>query len=82
MTEAWGLDEAAAATETTRDFKSFERRSGALPEQADGDTMDYRYLLHRDGSVLSAGASTLPCSRVLGGGLKVLRKERELNSWK
>lgn len=40
--------------ETTRDFKTFERRSGDLPEQAEGDNMDYRYLLHRDGSVLSA----------------------------
>lgn len=40
--------------ETTRDFKLFSRRTGDLPTQQDGDTMDYRYLLHRDGSVLTA----------------------------
>jgi (E)-4-hydroxy-3-methylbut-2-enyl-diphosphate synthase len=26
---------------------------GTLPEQREGDTVDYRPLLHRDGSVLS-----------------------------
>lgn len=48
--EKWGSD----FKETTRDFQSFERRSGVLPEQDDGDHYDYRYLLHRDGSVLSS----------------------------
>lgn len=41
--------------ETTRDTHDFGRRVGQLPEQreTDGD-VDYRSLLHRDGSVLSA----------------------------
>jgi hypothetical protein len=41
--------------ETTRDTHDFGRRVGQLPEQRekDGD-VDYRSLLHRDGSVLSA----------------------------
>jgi len=54
VTEGWGLEAPESCVETTRDFKTFERRSGDLPEQAEGDNMDYRYLLHRDGSVLSA----------------------------
>ena len=29
------------------------RRVGTLPEQREGDKVDYRPLLHRDGSVLS-----------------------------
>ena len=37
-----------------RDFQSFARRSGRLPEQKEGDTFDYRGLLNRDGSVLTA----------------------------
>mmetsp|Transcript_28850 Transcript_28850/g.54486 ORF Transcript_28850/g.54486 Transcript_28850/m.54486 type:complete len:738 (-) Transcript_28850:170-2383(-) len=49
--ENWGVD---SFPETTRDFKLFSRRTGDLPTQQDGDTMDYRYLLHRDGSVLTA----------------------------
>lgn len=48
--EGWGVD---TFSETTRDFKDFSRRSGDLPEQKEGDSMDYRYLLHRDGSVLT-----------------------------
>ena len=39
--------------EDTRDFQSFARRAGALPEQRDGDAFDYRGLLNRDGSVLT-----------------------------
>ena len=37
-----------------RDTHTFTRRAGQLPEQRDGDAVDYRPLLHRDGSVLSA----------------------------
>ena len=37
-----------------RDITSFARRSGRLPAQKEGDTFDYRGLLNRDGSVLSA----------------------------
>ncbi|CAM9322521.1 unnamed protein product, partial [Phaeothamnion confervicola] len=54
---------AAAATaavptylETSRNFQSFGRRSGALPAQREGDATDLRGMLHRDGSVLSAVA--------------------------
>lgn len=44
--------------ETHRQFRSFERRKGALPAQRAGDALDFRGLLHRDGSVLVA--VTLP----------------------
>ena len=37
-----------------RDITSFARRAGRLPEQREGDELDYRGLLNRDGSVLSA----------------------------
>jgi len=37
-----------------RDTHTFARRVGRLPEQRPGDRLDYRPLLHRDGSVLSA----------------------------
>lgn len=41
--------------ETTRDTHDFGRRVGQLPEQRETDgEVDYRSLLHRDGSVLSA----------------------------
>ena len=41
--------------ETTRDTHDFGRRVGQLPEQRETDCdVDYRSLLHRDGSVLSA----------------------------
>mmetsp|Transcript_39010 Transcript_39010/g.65558 ORF Transcript_39010/g.65558 Transcript_39010/m.65558 type:complete len:741 (-) Transcript_39010:78-2300(-) len=48
--EEWGV---APFAESTRDFKLFTRRSGDLPEQREGDVVDYRGVLHRDGSVLS-----------------------------
>uniref|UniRef100_A0A7S0WSW2 4-hydroxy-3-methylbut-2-en-1-yl diphosphate synthase (ferredoxin), chloroplastic n=1 Tax=Pyramimonas obovata TaxID=1411642 RepID=A0A7S0WSW2_9CHLO len=51
VAESWGVEEFG---ETTRNFREFGRRVGDLPEQREGDTMDYRGLLHRDGSVLSA----------------------------
>ncbi|KAK9828634.1 hypothetical protein WJX72_001221 [[Myrmecia] bisecta] len=47
----WGTEPFA---ERHRDTHSFARRTGRLPEQRDGDDVDYRPLLHRDGSVLSA----------------------------
>ena len=40
--------------ERHRDTHDFARRVGQLPEQREGDRVDYRPLLHRDGSVLSA----------------------------
>lgn len=41
-------------TEQYRDTHDFTRRRGRLPEQRENDgNMDYRSLLHRDGSVLS-----------------------------
>ncbi len=40
--------------ERHRDTHDFARRTGRLPEQREGDRVDYRPLLHRDGSVLSA----------------------------
>lgn len=40
--------------ERWRDTHDFARRASRLPEQQEGDIVDYRGLLHRDGSVLSA----------------------------
>lgn len=40
--------------EEHRDIHDFAKRVGRLPEQRDGDEVDYRGLLHRDGSVISA----------------------------
>ncbi len=37
----------------TRDITSFKRRQGDLPAQQEGDAVDVRGFLHRDGSVLS-----------------------------
>ena len=37
----------------SRDIYSFGRRAGELPAQEEGDALDYRGLLNRDGSVLS-----------------------------
>ena len=42
-----------AFEETHRDYTTFTRRVGILPEQRDGDALDYRGILHRDGSVIS-----------------------------
>uniref|UniRef100_A0A7S0TXQ2 4-hydroxy-3-methylbut-2-en-1-yl diphosphate synthase n=1 Tax=Hemiselmis andersenii TaxID=464988 RepID=A0A7S0TXQ2_HEMAN len=39
--------------ETTRDFKEFSKREGQLPLQKEGDDIDIRNVLHRDGSVIS-----------------------------
>lgn len=47
--ENWGVP---FFEEHHRDFTSYEKRSGDLPEQREGDEVDFRGLLHRDGSVL------------------------------
>jgi len=39
--------------ETKRNFALFERRTGELPQQKEGEALDYRSLLHRDGSVIT-----------------------------
>ncbi|KAA6429562.1 MAG: chloroplast 1-hydroxy-2-methyl-2-(E)-butenyl-4-diphosphate synthase precursor [Trebouxia sp. A1-2] len=49
--EQWGVD---AFDEKHRDTHSFAKRVGRLPEQQENDDVDYRGLLHRDGSVISA----------------------------
>lgn len=50
--------------ERLRDTHSFGRRVGRLPEQREGDNVDYRPLLHRDGSVLSAVSLKVRAPRV------------------
>ena len=47
----WGVE---AFRNESRDILDFARRTGRLPEQRDGDDIDFRSILHRDGSVLSA----------------------------
>jgi (E)-4-hydroxy-3-methylbut-2-enyl-diphosphate synthase len=47
----WGV---GAFEETHRSFTSFDKRRGTLPAQREGDALDFRPILHRDGSVLSA----------------------------
>lgn len=42
-----------AWSETTRDFMKFSKRRGVLPGQMEGDPVDVRGLMHRDGSVFS-----------------------------
>ena len=49
--EQWGVEPFG---EKHRDTHDFAKRVGRLPEQRDGDEVDYRGLLHRDGSVISA----------------------------
>eukprot|EP00596_Hydrurales_sp_CCMP1899_P008268 CAMPEP_0119042434 /NCGR_PEP_ID=MMETSP1177-20130426/15169_1 /TAXON_ID=2985 /ORGANISM="Ochromonas sp, Strain CCMP1899" /LENGTH=648 /DNA_ID=CAMNT_0007009229 /DNA_START=318 /DNA_END=2264 /DNA_ORIENTATION=+ len=39
--------------ESTRDFMNFSKRKGDLPVQIEGDMMDIRGIMHRDGSVFS-----------------------------
>ena len=63
--EASGRQKAVPEFKDTRDITSFARRSGRLPVQKEGDELDYRGLLNRDGSVLlsvraDADASSLP----------------------
>jgi len=45
--------DAVKSYKDTRDITAYSRRAGALPEQKEGDVMDVRGFLHRDGSVLS-----------------------------
>lgn len=40
--------------ETTRDTHAFARREGELPSQREGESLDYRTVLHPSGSVISA----------------------------
>eukprot|EP00879_Flechtneria_rotunda_P000533 GHRR01000637.1.p1 GENE.GHRR01000637.1~~GHRR01000637.1.p1 ORF type:complete len:730 (+),score=224.04 GHRR01000637.1:217-2406(+) len=49
--EGWGVPE---FQEVTRDTHTFSRRVGLLPAQKEEDELDYRPLLHRDGTVFSA----------------------------
>jgi hypothetical protein len=51
MEGGWGVEPFGGER---RDTHTFARRVGRLPEQRAGDRLDYRPLLHRDGSVLSA----------------------------
>eukprot|EP00667_Euglena_gracilis_P001938 EG_transcript_1939 len=64
-----------------RAWRSFGRREANLPVQREGDELDYRSLLHRDGSVLAAVAvkdlaaepqlySVLGCKTAVGMPLK------------
>eukprot|EP00597_Dinobryon_sp_UTEXLB2267_P015824 CAMPEP_0170117650 /NCGR_PEP_ID=MMETSP0020_2-20130122/13139_1 /TAXON_ID=98059 /ORGANISM="Dinobryon sp., Strain UTEXLB2267" /LENGTH=667 /DNA_ID=CAMNT_0010346295 /DNA_START=244 /DNA_END=2250 /DNA_ORIENTATION=+ len=46
------FDAIPAWEETIRDVTSFSRRRGDLPAQQEGDVVDVRGFLHRDGSVL------------------------------
>jgi len=52
--EAIATQTAVPSYEDSRDIFSFSRRAGELPGQKDGDELDYRGLLNRDGSVLTA----------------------------
>ena len=68
-----GVDE---FEETGRNFKSFGRRESQLPMQDEADEIDFRNILHRDGSVISAVtpamlASEDPFYRDLGAKLAV-----------
>lgn len=51
--EAKARQEAVKPYTDTRDITSYKRRQGELPEQQEGDAVDARGFLHRDGSVLS-----------------------------
>lgn len=61
----WGVE---PFKNNTRDITDFAKRSGRLPQQRDGDEIDFRSILHRDGSVLSAptlAVSYLPLKLIL-----------------
>ena len=59
--EQWGVD---PFDEKHRDTHSFAKRVGRLPEQQENDDVDYRGLLHRDGSVVSAVTLQVGCLRL------------------
>eukprot|EP00547_Thalassionema_nitzschioides_P014109 CAMPEP_0194246114 /NCGR_PEP_ID=MMETSP0158-20130606/14471_1 /TAXON_ID=33649 /ORGANISM="Thalassionema nitzschioides, Strain L26-B" /LENGTH=753 /DNA_ID=CAMNT_0038981941 /DNA_START=38 /DNA_END=2299 /DNA_ORIENTATION=- len=52
--EAAARQAATKPYDDTRDITTFARRQGTLPEQKEGENVDVRGYLHRDGSVLSA----------------------------
>lgn len=52
--EAKAKQEAVQKYVDTRDITSYSRRHGALPEQQEGDDIDVRGFLNRDGSVIAA----------------------------
>mmetsp|Transcript_981 Transcript_981/g.1780 ORF Transcript_981/g.1780 Transcript_981/m.1780 type:complete len:756 (+) Transcript_981:47-2314(+) len=52
--DARARQEAVKPYKDTRIITSFARRAGQLPEQREGDAVDVRGFLHRDGSVISA----------------------------
>lgn len=51
--EAKAKQSAVTSYKDTRDVTSYQRRAGMLPEQQEGDVVDVRGFLHRDGSVFS-----------------------------
>jgi (E)-4-hydroxy-3-methylbut-2-enyl-diphosphate synthase len=53
LTTASLYDKIPTWLESTRNFETFSKRRGDLPEQMEGDEVDIRGYLHRDGSVVS-----------------------------
>jgi hypothetical protein len=51
--------------ETTRDTHTFSRRVGTLPEQRDGDELDFRPLLHRLETVITVMTCYCVCAASL-----------------
>lgn len=51
--DAKARQEAVKYYDDTRDITTYKRRSGQLPEQVEGDKIDVRGFLNRDGSVFS-----------------------------
>lgn len=51
--DAKAQQDAVKSYKDTRDITSYSRRQGELPEQQEGDIVDVRGFLHRDGSVIS-----------------------------
>jgi len=49
-----GYETAVPFEEKMRDFRSYDRREVELPEQREGDSLDYRGICHRDGSVFGS----------------------------
>jgi len=52
--EAKKRQEAVKPYTDTRNIESYSRRQGELPEQQEGDAIDVRGFLHRDGSVIAS----------------------------
>ena len=66
--------------EAHRDIHTFTRRAGRLPEQREGDPVDFRPLLHRDGSVLSAvtlQVRAFSCAVLLASPFNLRKVKRE-----